>query len=134
MTSVFQYDSGLAYDTNLPYDPYSPSTTPQTSITVTHLSSQMVLGADGTFLAWVQDTLDEVTQCVEMICGTPQGQRTVQPKFGIPQQPFTGPNKNDFITAINAYENRANFSVDVAPTNGGVAGVSISVELKSSSR
>ena len=133
MTSIFQYDSGLAYDTDQPYDPYNPSTTPTVNLPITHLSTQMALGADGSFLAWTQDTLDEVAQCVEVICGTPQGQRTVQPNFGLPQQPFDGPNKNDFITAINAYENRANYSVAITPTASGVGAVSVSVELASSS-
>ena len=129
MTTTFTYDSGLPYDSNQPYDPYSPSVTPTPVVVLAHLASSMILAADGTFGFWVQDTLDEVAQSVSVIVGTETGDRTVVPSFGVPAQPFNGPDKNEIINAINVWEPRAAANVAINTNDSGQSAVTVAVSL-----
>lgn len=133
MTTTFTYDSPLPYDSDTPYDPYSPSVTPIPVVTLAHLASSMTLAPDGTFGFWIQDTIDEVAQSVSMIVGTELGDRTVVPMFGVPPQPFQGPNKNQLAGAIAEWEPRAVADVQITQTDTGTATATIAVSLQGAS-
>jgi phage baseplate assembly protein W len=129
MTSAFLYDSYIEYNDDVPYDAFVPSLTPVNNPTLPHLSASLVLTPDGTFSYLVQDTLDEVAQSVEVVCGSDLGARTVVPQFGLPQMPFEGPNKNTIQTAIHTWEPRAVSSVSISTSDAGVANVAVAVAL-----
>ena len=135
MSSTFQYDSPLAYDSNQEYDAYSPTSTAIPSPTLAHLSAVVALAGDGSFLFLNQDSTEEIVQSVEVICGTVLGDRPVVPTFGIPDQTFTQPSKSEIVSSINTWEQRAavqvfvstdeasgvsNVKVDVTPRNQGI--------------
>jgi hypothetical protein len=56
-----------------------------------------------------QDTLAEITDCVEAICRCPVGFRLELPTFGIPDQSFTlgGADPDPIIAAVQTWEPRA---------------------------
>lgn len=130
MSSIFQYDSQLVYENDVAYDAYAPSETPVFVPVLSHLSASVTLGGDGTFGFLVQDTEDEVAQSVEMIVGTNQGERTVVPTFGIPQQPFDGPNITEFTTAIGLWEPRARVAVTTTTSDTGIGSVNVAVSIQ----
>ena len=127
MTTTFQYNSALAYDINVSYDAYAPTQSDNTIIALSHLSTRFTLGRDGSFGVVYQDTLEEIAQCVSMIVGTTIGERTVVPQFGIPQQPFDGPNAKQIETAITAWENRCTSKVSFATDDYGNSQVRVAV-------
>ena len=129
MTTTFTYDSGLQYDSDNQYDPYTPAITSIPPVVLAHLGSNVSLAADGTFGFWVQDTIDEVAQSVSVIAGTERGDRTVVPTFGVPPQPFANPDKNQILTAISVWEPRAQASVSIVPNDYGQSVVTIAVSL-----
>lgn len=75
-----------------------------------------------------QDSIDDVEQCVAVLCLTPIGSRAELPTYGIPDVTFeqsinTGP----IVSAINTWEPRA--AVTVTATPGPNATVSVGVSL-----
>lgn len=110
------YNAPVPYNEGQPYDflaAWGGSGSPQTYLP--HLDAALVLGADGTFMTWQQGTIDEVAQCVEVICGTTIGDRTVVPTFGLPALPFTIQSSHQYQQsiqqAINTWEPRARVQV-----------------------
>lgn len=95
-----------------------------------HLQLPLELQGDGTFAFWAQDTLDEVGQAVEVLCGTTVGQRTVVPTYGLPNIVFTQPSKTEILQAINTWEPRAIPTVTVDYPDNTTAQVSVQVSLQ----
>lgn len=129
MSDTFQYDSSLVYDTHTAYDPYAPAHSRTTVAALAHLAAPLQLGDDGSFSVVYQDTITEVAQNVEVICGSVQGERTVVPDFGLPMTNFEVPNKNTILNAINAWEKRALATVRVTASSTGVADVDVRVSI-----
>jgi phage baseplate assembly protein W len=129
LSNTFNYDSPLVYDSDQAYNAYAPSSTPNAAATLAHLSAQVALGSDGTFDFLIQDSISEITQCVEMIVGTTIGDRTVVPTFGIPDQTFTQPNKGQIETAISLWEPRCLSNVTIRTNNQNVSNISVDVAL-----
>lgn len=129
MTFVDSYDSDLVYDTDEPFDPFLAPVSAADNTPVTHLALPLVILGDGTFNSVIQNTIAEVAQCVEVICGSVQGERTVVPSFGMPMQDFQIPSATAYLQAINKWEPRAVANVQVTAAAGGVANVDVSVSL-----
>jgi|ERR1035441_8249941 phage baseplate assembly protein W len=131
----FTYDAPLEYDSPQPYDFSGSFQQPLTiPVPLPHLSAVLTLQGDGTFNFWQQGTIDEVSQSVEMICGTVQGQRTVVPGFGIIQQAFlTTTSANEILGAINLWEPRANVSVNASINDQGIESVQVNTSLRQGS-
>lgn len=129
MPGNFQYDSPLVFDSDQAFDAYSPSATPVAVTVLPHLAASMNLQPDGSFAFWQQDTIDEVTQSVEMVCGSLQGSRTVVPSFGLPDQAFTIPDPNIIPTQINAFEKRAALTISISTSDNGTSSVKVGVSL-----
>lgn len=69
-----------------------------------------------------QDSLDEVTQAVNVLLHTPRGARVLAPDFGIDDPTFTeGLDTDEVLTQVAAYEDRA--VVDVVETVADDTGV-----------
>ena len=132
---TFQYSSYNApesYDSPSSYDQFYPIAIGQPGPSLPHLALPLVVGPGGAFNSVQQGTLAEVSQCVEMIVGTQQGQRTAVSKFGIPQQAFLEPGANagDISSACLTWEPRASVQVTTNNTSPiGTSTVSISVNL-----
>lgn len=133
MTSTFTYDSNLSYDTNQKYNPYNPSAAVTTTTTLPHLSGTLALGGDGSFQFNLQDTIDDVAQCVEVIVGTPVGQRTMVPTFGVPDPTFARPNISVISAAIQQFEPRAIASVQFNDSNPSTEYITVNVALQNGS-
>ena len=112
-----------------PPPPFVPVSTPP--VALPHLQAPPALQGDGTFSFWQQDTLNEVAQSVEMVCGTVAGQRTVVPAFGLPVEAFVSPNPNlaQMQQIIKVFEPRASTQMAVANNPPGVAQISVGVSL-----
>jgi hypothetical protein len=109
--------------------PFAPVSIPNVSLP--HLQAPPILQGDGTFSFWQQDTIAEVAQSVEMVCGTIAGQRTVVPAFGLPIEAFVSPNPNlaQMQQDIKQWEPRATTELSVINNPPGVAQVSVAVAL-----
>jgi phage baseplate assembly protein W len=61
-----------------------------------------------------QDSIDDVTQCVRVICSTPQGSRTDDPELGVPDQTFAqgGADPDAIVDAVARSEERAEIEID----------------------
>ena len=127
-SSSFQYDATIPYDSNQEYDAYTPTSTDIVSPVLAHLSTNIGLNPDGTFIFVLQDTTDEIVQSVGMIVGTVQGERPVVPTFGIPDQTFTQPSSTAIMSAVSEWEPRASVSVVVnTDDQSGVSAVQVNV-------
>lgn len=77
---------------------------------------KFTFGADGFLHAAVneQDSIEDVTACVEAIVRTPLGFREELPDFGIRDQTFTQGmiNSEDIIVAITQWEPRAEILIE----------------------
>lgn len=130
----------IAYDSPIPYDePQSYNfggsfgASGVLPLVLPHLNAVMQLQGDGTFAFWQQGTIDEVAQCVEVICGTTIGDRTVVPGFGIPDIVFTLPSPQHVIEkAIEAWEQRA-VSTVVIKNAGGDETIQVNTSLRKGS-
>lgn len=131
MTSLFQYDAPTNYDAAQQYDAYTaPLTSSSTPPVIPHLSAALALNPDGSFIWQQQGLISEVAQSVEMIVGTPRGQRTMVPTFGVPDPTFTYPvNKGDIQHAIAQFETRATANVNITYAPNGIANVTVNVGL-----
>ena len=105
--------------------PYLP-----VSSVIPHLSAAVSLNGDGTFAFVNQDTIEEVEQSVEVICGSVPGERTVVPTFGLPSQVFTNPNPGAIQATILQWENRATTQVTVQYSQQGEASINVAVGLQ----
>ena len=122
MTSLFTYNENLPYDAHQQYDADAPvPLVMQSSPPPTHLALPLVVGSDGSFGTWQQDTIQEVQQSVEVIVGSIQGQRTVVPAFGLPVMDFQTPSKGAYQSAITRWDSRAAATIEVTPSNTGAA-------------
>ena len=130
---TYIYDAPIPYDEEQPYDfsaTWGSTGAPPTILP--HLSAAMVLQGDGTFAFWQQGTLDEVAQCVEMICGTEQGSRTVVPGFGLPPLVFTlNQNEKAIMAAINTWEDRATVNLNITSSAQDIVSIQINTSLRS---
>ncbi len=121
---AYIYDAPIPYNVGQSYDFAAAwGNTGVSQTYLPHLDAAMVLGSDGTFLTWQQNTIDEVAQSVEVVCGTTIGDRTVVPTFGLPQLPFTIQSSNQFQQAIQqailTWEPRASTQVIVTIDDAG---------------
>lgn len=71
----------------------------------------------GRALVVEQDSVEEVTQCVEAILKTPIGSRMENPEFGVPDQTFRegGANLDDLALSITQWEPRADVYLEREP-------------------
>ena len=128
---TYIYNAPIPYDAVQPYD-FSGAWggTGIVPVVLPHLSAAMTLQGDGTFSFWQQGTIDEVAQCVEMICGTTQGDRTVVPAFGMPQLVFNlSQNQKAILNAINTWEPRATVAVNISQNSQGVDTIQVNTSL-----
>lgn len=138
MTTSYIYDAPTPYDEAQPYD-FLPTwgTNGAAQQVIPHLSASMVLANDGTFQFWQQNTIDEVAQCVEVLCGTTQGDRTVVPGFGLPILPFNTTPTSQIVKivqqAVNQWEPRANVGVTVVLDSVGNETITVSTSLRQGS-
>lgn len=137
MSSTFIYDAPIPYNESQPYDFVATwggsGTAP---VVLPHLSAELTLQGDGTFNFWQQGTIDEVSQCVEMVVGTVQGQRTVVSGFGVPLLTFqdqTSGQQKVILDAINKWEPRAIASVQISIDNQNVESVQVNISLRKGS-
>ena len=131
----YAYDAPIAYDEEIPYD-FSAAwgSTGAIPTILPHLSASMILQGDGTFFFWQQGTIDEVAQCVEMICGTEQGSRTVVPGFGLPPLVFTlNQNEKAIMSAINTWEDRATVNLNITASAQDIVSIQVNTSLRSGS-
>lgn len=126
------YDSPNEYDTPQPYDFSGAWNQPGTVATnLPHLSAICTLQGNGTFNSWQQGTIDEVSQCVEVVCGTNIGDRTVVPNFGIPDPVFTtGLTAAEVQAAINLWEDRAEVQVNVVNNGTGTESIQVRTSIR----
>lgn len=129
MTNVSMYDSDVVFDTDEAYNPVGVPTSAVAFPSITHLSVPLVLQGDGTFRTVLQNTIDEVAQNVEVICGSVQGERSVVPTFGLEMTNFLTPNPTDIQAAVTEWEPRASVQVTVTASDSGVANVNVGVTL-----
>ena len=72
----------------------------------------------------------EVTQSVEVLCGTTLNERPVVPTYGLTGSDFYGrPGVNDITQAVQVWEPRAAVNVSVVPSDSGESTVSVLVSL-----
>lgn len=64
-----------------------------------------------------QDSLEDIAQCTQMVCRTPQGARYDLPDFGVPDQLFTesGVDEVELEEAILEWEPRATLIIEEHP-------------------
>lgn len=127
--SIYQYDAPIVYDAEQQYDAYAPAVVPVVVPVLPHLSVSFQLNPDGSFAFWQQGTLDEVSQSVEVICGTTKGQRTVVPTFGLPDVVFTEPSAGIIQNIIQQWEPRCQPQVTAVTNADGTADISVGVSL-----
>ncbi len=102
------------------YESYSPD--------IPHLRLPFSLQGDGSFDYVNQDCIAEIGQCVEVLVGTPVGQRTVVPTYGVADPTFqTIPNTTAILTAITQWEDRAIATVQSTPNGQGTYDVNVNV-------
>lgn len=97
---------------------------------VPHLAVPFQLNPDGTARTVAQDSLDDVTQCVAVLCATVAGSRVELPAYGIPDQTFAqNPSAALLEQAIATWEPRAQVTVTVAapPTEQARLNVAVTV-------
>jgi phage baseplate assembly protein W len=78
-----------------------------------------------------QDTLDEVTQSVQMLLGCRQGTRTVVPTYGVEDLTFRDIDPTWIDAAVAQWEPRAAVTVSASPTDQGVTTINVAVALAS---
>lgn len=61
-----------------------------------------------------QDSDEEITDCVEVLLSTQQGERIEVPEYGLPDQAFKqgGASREAIVATINEWEDRAAVSVE----------------------
>ena|ERR1035437_242114 len=132
---TYIYNAPIPYDEEIPYDfgaAWGSTGAPPTILP--HLSAALTLQSDGTFAFWQQGTIDEVAQCVEMICGTEQGDRTVVPGFGLPPLVFTlNQNEKAIMNAINTWEDRATVNLNITQNQQDIVSIQVNTSLRSGS-
>lgn len=137
MSSSYIYDAPIPYNEQQPYDFVGTwGSTGTAPVVLPHLSAQMTLQGDGTFNFWQQGVIDDVSQSVEMICGTTQGDRTVVPTFGVPDLPFltqTAQIQKSMLAAINQWEPRAIVSVAINIDDQNTESIQVNVSLRKGS-
>jgi len=124
----FEYNSPLVYNSSQEYNAYAPTSTAIPSPVLAHLGASVLLTPDGSFAFLQQDSIAEIVQSVEMICGTVVNDRTVVPTFGIPDQAFTQPSKTEIVSAVSKWQSRATVNVAVDTNDPmGVSQVKVTV-------
>jgi phage baseplate assembly protein W len=111
---------------------YFSGAQPSGPVGIPHLQVPLLLTGDGSFAIWQQDTIEEVSQSVEVICGSNPGERTMAPTFGMPQLTFTEPSAGLITQTIAQWDPRAVTQVSV--NNGSIPGTSsigVKVSLQS---
>lgn len=95
---------------------------------VPHFRVPFVVGPTGSAQTVQQDTPEEVTQSVAMLCGTRPGTRLLVPAYGTPDPAFfPGAIGTEIELSVSRWEKRAKVSVSLAPGNSEVASVSVSI-------
>ena len=136
---TYIYDAPIPYNEGQPYDFIATwGGAGAAPAYIPHLNAIMQLGPSGSFTTWQQGTIDEVAQCVEVVCDTTIGDRTVVPGFGIPPLAFTiqasGQMQQAIQQAIGTWEPRAVVQVVVTPNgNGSEPVVTVNTSLRQGS-
>lgn len=77
-------------------------------VQVPHLAYPFHFGRDGSAAVLEQDSIDEITQCVEVFLRTEEGQRVELPDYGIPGFVFVDEIDTEFLTTmVEEWEPRA---------------------------
>lgn len=96
---------------------------------IPHLAIPFRLNAEGTARTVAQDSVDDITQCVEVLCATPTGSRLELPSYGIPDHTFGqgAPPVQPIVAAVNRWEPRAQVAVTSGPGPQAAVNVAVSV-------
>lgn len=76
-----------------------------------HLALPLRPDETGGFVTHDQDSVDDITQCVQVVMSTPIGSRMELPQFGIPQLEFSTLPLPAMLTALYIWEPRASILV-----------------------
>jgi phage baseplate assembly protein W len=94
-------------------------------VSIPHLTIPFQI-VNGQALTVEQNSVDEITQCVEVLCATVTGTRLELPAYGIPDQTFSQQvTAAPIQQAIATWEPRAQAVVTVTP--GSATAVSVTV-------
>lgn len=88
---------------------------------IPHLAVPFRLNADHSAQTVAQDSIDDVTQCVTVLCSTVVGSRLEVPAYGVPDQTFAqaAPSARPVEAAIATWEPRAHSQVTVIAAGAG---------------
>lgn len=95
------------------------------TLPVPHLALPFRLANDGTAAVVAQDSLDEITQCVQVLLATPLGSREITPGYGIPDPTFQGADPAVITNAVAVWEPRAAVTVTPNPLQPGSVTVTV---------
>lgn len=105
-------------------------------IDIPHFEFPFQLAGDGRSASVEeQDTVEEIRDCVELICRTPVGHRVELPEFGVPDLTFRqieadGIDAADLEAAIETWEPRVDVLVDQAPDLLDETARTVSVQMR----
>lgn len=97
---------------------------------IPHLAWPLRL-ANGTLATVEQDTLTDVTQCVNVLLHTPRGARVLLPDYGIEDPTFTdGLDLDEVLEQVADYEERADVTVlELVDSDSGESTTRLQVDL-----
>jgi phage baseplate assembly protein W len=82
-------------------------------VDVPHFAFPLRLGRGGSFAVVEQDSVDDITQSVQVLLSTPVGSRIELPEYGVEALEFTTVvDRASIVQAINDWEPRADVTVD----------------------
>lgn len=105
--------------------PLLPATASPVTLATPHLAVPFRLDTTGSAVVLAQDTLDEITQCVQILLSTPLGSREITPSYGIPDPAFRGADPNTITSAVAEWEPRAAVTVTPDPLQPGSVTVTV---------
>lgn len=85
---------------------------------IPHFALPFSLTANGGVAVTQQDSIDDISQCVEMALGCTQGTRLVVPDFGVTDPTFTDVSPGTLEQQVKVYEPRAELAITVSWPSG----------------
>lgn len=107
-------------------------TSPSGQVVTPHFAFPFQIGSDGTFQVVEQDSIEEITGCVQVLIGTELGSREELPEYGIVDPTFANQvDMNEIERVINDWEDRAavNITDTISSSNELVQNVMIATGL-----
>jgi phage baseplate assembly protein W len=105
--------------------PLLPTGAAPLTLAVPHLAIPFRFDVSGSAVVLAQDSLDEITQCVQILLSTPLGSREVTSDYGIPDPTFVGADPAAITVAVATWEPRAAVTVTPNPTQPGSVTVTV---------